>query len=158
MVLWLLVKVIDTCDYHNHANMDVGSLVPRSATTTKLSCWHRALRICSGIWLKTCVLIGSGPVPCSGIQISKKMFLPHSLVKNQYFGSLRDREVACSASDRQWGTVSSAGGLKSHLSTHLLCVLIWRLTQHSRDPHLTLKTEKFSCVNKILVYIIIVGK
>ena len=43
------------------------------------------------------------------------MFLPHSRVKAGIVGSLRDREVACSASDRQgsnfescvWRTVSS---------------------------------------------------
>ena len=45
----------------------------------------------------------------------KKMFLPHPHVKVSIVGSLRDREVACSASDRQgsnfesclWRTVSS---------------------------------------------------
>ena len=44
-----------------------------------------------------------------------KMFLLHSLVKLSIVGSLRDREIACSASDRQglnfescvWRTVSS---------------------------------------------------
>ena len=44
-----------------------------------------------------------------------KMFLPHPRVKVSIVGSLRDREVACSASDRQgsnfescvWMTVSS---------------------------------------------------
>ena len=44
-----------------------------------------------------------------------KMFLPHPRVKISIQGSLRDREVACSASDRQgsnfescvWKTVSS---------------------------------------------------
>ena len=46
---------------------------------------------------------------------NKKMFLPHPRVKVSVVGSLRDREVACSASDRQssifescvWRTVSS---------------------------------------------------
>ena len=45
----------------------------------------------------------------------QKMFLPHPRVKVSIVGSLRDREVACSASDRQgpnfescfWRTVSS---------------------------------------------------
>ena len=44
-----------------------------------------------------------------------KLFLPHPRVKDSIVGSLRDREVACSASDRQgsnfescvWRTVSS---------------------------------------------------
>ena len=46
---------------------------------------------------------------------NKKMFLPHPRVKVSIVGSLHDREVACSASDRQgsnfescvWRTVSS---------------------------------------------------
>ena len=45
----------------------------------------------------------------------KKMFLPHPRVKVSIVGGLRDRELACSASDRQgsnfesgvWRTVSS---------------------------------------------------
>ena len=48
-------------------------------------------------------------------QLETKMFLPHPRVKVSIVGSLRDREVACSASDRQgsnfvscvWRTVSS---------------------------------------------------
>ena len=47
--------------------------------------------------------------------MKQKMFLPHPRVKVSIVGSLRDREVACSASDRQgsnfescvWRTVSS---------------------------------------------------
>ena len=49
------------------------------------------------------------------INMLVKMFLPHPRVKVSIVGSLRDREVACSASDRQgsnfescvWRTVSS---------------------------------------------------
>ena len=55
-----------------------------------------------------------------------KMFLPHPRVKLSIVGSLRDREVACSASDRQglnfescvWRTASS------HSSHHLQEVLL----------------------------------
>ena len=55
-----------------------------------------------------------------------KMFLPDPRVKVSIVGSLRDREVACSASDRQgsnsescvWKTVSS------HSSHHLQEVLL----------------------------------
>ena len=56
-----------------------------------------------------------GSVPgLSGLK-ETKMFLPHPRVKVSIVGSLRDREVACSASDRQgsnfescvWRTVSS---------------------------------------------------
>ena len=53
--------------------------------------------------------------PVSAVWKKQKMFLPHPRVKVSIAGSLRDREVACSASDRQgsnfescvWRTVSS---------------------------------------------------
>ena len=56
-----------------------------------------------------------GSVPGFGGLKETKMFLPHPRVKVSIVGSLRDREVACSASDRQcsnfescvWKTVSS---------------------------------------------------
>ena len=56
-----------------------------------------------------------GSVPGLGVLKETKMFLPHPRVKVNIVGSLRDREVACSASDRQgsnfescvWRTVSS---------------------------------------------------
>ena len=56
-----------------------------------------------------------GSVPGLGGLKETKMFLPHPRVKVSFVGSLRDREVACSASDRQgsnfescvWRTVSS---------------------------------------------------
>ena len=56
-----------------------------------------------------------GSAPCLGGLKKTKMFLPHPRVKVSIVGSLRDREVACSASDRQgsnfescvWRTVSS---------------------------------------------------
>ena len=56
-----------------------------------------------------------GSVPGLGGFKETKMFLPHPRVKVSIVGSLRDREVTCSASDRQgsnfescvWRTVSS---------------------------------------------------
>ena len=56
-----------------------------------------------------------GSAPGLGGLKEQKMFLPHPRVKVSIVGSLRDREVACSASDRQgsnfescaWRTVSS---------------------------------------------------
>ena len=53
--------------------------------------------------------------PYSAVWKKQKMFLPHPRVKVSIVGSLRDREVACSASARQgsnfescvWRTVSS---------------------------------------------------
>ena len=58
---------------------------------------------------------GRGSVPGLGGLKETKMFLLHPRVKVSIVGSLRDREVACSASDRQgmnfasrvWRTVSS---------------------------------------------------
>ena len=56
-----------------------------------------------------------GSVPSLGGLKETRMFLPHPRVKLSIVGSFRDREVACSASDRQgsnfescvWRTVSS---------------------------------------------------
>ena len=56
-----------------------------------------------------------GSVPGLGGLKETKMFLPHPRVRVSIVGNLRDREVACSASDRQgsnfesfvWRTVSS---------------------------------------------------
>ena len=56
-----------------------------------------------------------GSVPGLGGLKETKLFLPHPRVKVSIVGGLRDREVACSASDRQgsnfepcvWRTVSS---------------------------------------------------
>ena len=56
-----------------------------------------------------------GSVPGLGGLKETKIFLPHPRVKVSIVGSLRDREVACSASDRQgsnfescvWRTASS---------------------------------------------------
>ena len=56
-----------------------------------------------------------GSVPGLGGLKETKMFLPHPRVKVSIVGSLRDREIACSASDRQgsnfescvWRVVSS---------------------------------------------------
>ena len=67
-----------------------------------------------------------GSVPGLGGFKETKMFLPHPRVKHSIFGSLRDREVACAASDRQgsnfescvWRTVSS------HSSPHPQEVLL----------------------------------
>ena len=67
-----------------------------------------------------------GSVPGFGGFKETKMFLPHPRVKVSIVGSLRDREVACSASDRQgsnfescvWRTVSS------HSSHHPQDVLL----------------------------------
>ena len=46
-----------------------------------------------------------GSVPGLGGLKETKMFLPHPRVKVSIVGSLRDREVACSASDQKKGAV-----------------------------------------------------
>ena len=100
-----------------------------------------------------------GSVPGLGGLKETKMFLPHPRVKVSIVGSIRDREVACSASDRQgpnfescvWRTVSSQsshhpqevllaqfslyvhkGGLKPesfHFIAHLINVS-WRVLEN----------------------------
>ena len=53
-----------------------------------------------------------GSVPGPGGFKETKMFLPHPCVKVSIVGSLRDREVACSASDRHLISIisPSSGG------------------------------------------------
>ena len=50
-----------------------------------------------------------GSVPNLGGLKEPKMFLPHPRVKLSIVGSLRDREVACSSSDRQLSNLVSGG-------------------------------------------------
>ena len=88
------------------------------------TCKTRAYSICSvsmgggpGVVVSTAASHARvrGSVPGLGGLKETKMFLPHPRVKVSIVGSLRDREVACSASDRQgsnfescvWRTVSS---------------------------------------------------
>ena len=98
-------SVIDghsTLKSHLHKSVNVSCLVmgggPRVVVST--AAFHARVR---------------GSVPGLGGLKETKMFLPHPRVKVSIAGSLRDREVACSASDRQganfescvWRTVSS---------------------------------------------------
>ena len=61
-----------------------------------------------------------GSVPDLGGLKETKMFLPHPLVKLSIVGSLRDQEVACSASDRQGSNFESCvrKAVSSHSSHH----------------------------------------
>ena len=59
-----------------------------------------------------------GLVPGLGGLKETKMFLPHPRVKVSIVGSLRDREVACSASDRQGSNFESCV-LRTVSSNHL---------------------------------------
>ena len=90
-----------------------------------------------------------GSVPGLGGLKETKLFLPHPRVKVSIVGSLRDREVACSASDRQgsnfescvWRTVSSQS---SHHPQEVL------LAQFSLYVHKGgLKPDSFHFINNI---------
>ena len=91
-----------------------------------------------------------GSVPGLGGLKERKLFLPHPRVKVSIVGSLRDREVACSASDRQgsnfescvWRTVSSQS---SHHPQEVL------LAQFSLYVHKGgLKPDSFHLVQDLL--------
>ena len=76
-----------------------------------------------------------GSVPGLGGLKETKLFLPHPRVKVSIVGSLRDREVACSASDLQgssfescvWRTVSSQSS--HHPQEVLLASLAYMCTK-----------------------------
>ena len=94
-----------------------------------------------------------GSVPGLGGLKETKMFLPHPRVKVSIVGSLRDREVACSASDRQgsnfescvWRTVSSQS---SHHPQEVL------LAQFSLYVHKGgLKPDSFHFISKLRIRI-----
>ena len=61
-----------------------------------------------------------GSVPGLGGLKETKMFLPHPRVKVSIAGSLRDREVACSASDRQGSNFESC---------------VWRIVSSQSSHH-----------------------
>ena len=91
-----------------------------------------------------------GSVPGLGGLKETKLFLPHPRVKVSIVGSLRDREVACSASDRQgsnfescvWRTVSSQS---SHHPQEVL------LAQFSLYVHKGgLKPDSFHLLSKLM--------
>ena len=95
-----------------------------------------------------------GSVPGLGGLKETKLYLPHPRVKVSIVGSLRDREVACSASDRQgsnfescvWRTVSSQS---SHHPQEVL------LAQFSLYVHKGgLKPDSFHFISFYLVSLI----
>ena len=67
-----------------------------------------------------------GSVPDLGGLKETKMFFPHPSVKVSIVSSLRDREVACSASDRQGSNFESSvrRTVSSHSSHHPQEVLL----------------------------------
>ena len=76
-----------------------------------------------------------GSVPGLGGLKETKMFLPHPRVKLSGVGSLRDREVACSTSDRQGSNFESC---------------VWRTvsSQSSHHPQEVLLAQFSLCVHK----------
>ena len=90
-----------------------------------------------------------GSVPGHGGLKETKMFLPHPRVKLSIVWSLRDREVACSASDRQgsnleycvWRTVSS------HSSHHPKEVLLAQFSLYVHKGGIKPDSFHFSCDN-----------
>ena len=75
-----------------------------------------------------------GSVPGPGGLKETKMFLPHTRVELSTVGSLRDREVACSASDRQGSNLESCvwKTVSSHSSHHPQEVLLAQFSLYVR--------------------------
>ena len=94
-----------------------------------------------------------GSVPGLGGLKETKLFLPHPRVKVSIVGSLRDREVACSASDRQgsnfescvWRTVSSQS------SHHPQEVLLAQFSLYVHKGGLKPDSFHFICTDRFLM-------
>ena len=79
-----------------------------------------------------------------------KMFLPHPRVKLSIVGSLRDREVACSASDRQGSNVKSCvwRTVSSHSFHHPQEVLLAQFSLYVHKGGLKPDLFHFICDNR----------
>ena len=89
-----------------------------------------------------------GSVPAlSGLK-ETKMFLPHPRVKPSIVGSFRDREVACSASDRQGSNLESCvwRTVSSHSSHQSQEVLLAQFSQFVHKGGLKPDSFHFICV------------
>ena len=131
-----------------------------------VQCWSSAVggeSILKQHWVKNSCWLGGGPrvvvstaafharvrgsVPGLGGLKETKLFLPHPRVKVSIVGSLRDREVACSASDRHgsnfescvWRTVSSQS------SHHPQEVLLAQFSLYVHKGGLKPDSFHFSC-------------
>ena len=188
------VHRIETNGCHNtfRSERDTGSTSHWQALH---GCWSEPAMVVEGIGLHLKIYLtpwGGGPgvvvstaafharvrgsVPGLGGLKETKLFLPHPRVKVSIVGSLRDREVACSASDRQganfescvWRTVSSQsshhhqevllaqfslyvhkGGLKPD-SFHLLDSLVFPITISWTFRILAQEENQYSYIYKIL--------
>ena len=85
-----------------------------------------------------------GSFPALGVLKETKMFLPHPLVKLSIVESLRDREVACSASDSQGLNFESCvwRAVSSH---HPQEVLLAQFTQYVHKSGL--KPDSYHCIS-----------
>ena len=83
-----------------------------------------------------------GSFPGLGGLKETNMFLPHPLVKLSIVGSLRDREVACSASDLQGLNFASCvwRAVSSHSSHHPLEVLLVQFNLYVQKSGLNQKS------------------
>ena len=103
------------CLSHKYINHSLGSLVTQSGRGPRVvvstAAFHARVR---------------GSAPGLGGLKETKMFLPHPRVKVSIVGSLRDREVVCSASDRQGSNFESCvrRTVSSHSSHHPQEVLL----------------------------------
>ena len=86
-----------------------------------------------------------GSVPGLGGLKETKMFLPHPRVKVSIVGSLRDREVACSASDRQGSNFESCVWMtaSSQSSHHPQEVLLAQFSLYVHKGGLIIKPDSF---------------
>ena len=91
-----------------------------------------------------------GSVPCLGGFKETKLFLPHPRVKVSIVGSPRDREVACSASDRQGSNFEFCVSrtVSSQSSHHPQEVLLAQFSLHVHNGGL--KPDSFHCIGVII--------
>ena len=84
-----------------------------------------------------------------------KMFLPHPIVKLSIVGSLRDREVACSASDRHGSNFESCvwRAVSSHSSHHPQVVLLAQFSLHVLKSGLKPDSFHWSAVSASFEYL-----
>ena len=95
-----------------------------------------------------------GSVPGFGGLKETNMFLPHPRVKLSIVGSLRDREVACSASDRQGSNFESCvwRTLSSHSSHHPQEVLLAQFSLYVHKGGLKPDSFHFIYHTEIFLY------
>ena len=101
-------------------------------------------RVMSPWGLRPC---GSGLFPGRGGLKETKLFLPHPLVKLSIAGKLRDRDVACSVSDRQGLNFESCDWweVSSHSSHHSQEVLLAQFSLYLHKSCLKPDSVHFIC-------------